>query len=110
MPALPNGSHNMGAKRRGLPKLSSRCQSQELRWECAAMPGVFKPYRRRFYCTAQSTTVRRTTARADNRLLVTSHDELRTLVLSDRRIRHLNFGRRKDTVLTLLRPVLSYST
>lgn len=74
------------------------------------MPGMFKPYRRRFHCTAQSTTVRRTTSPSDNHLLATSHDELRALLLSDRRIRHLNFGRRNDTVLRLLRLVLSYST
>jgi len=67
------------------------------------MPGLLKPYHRRFDCTAQSTTVRRTTSPSDNRLLVTSHDELgAALVLAGRRIRHLKIGRRNDTVLRLL--------
>ena len=41
------------------------------------------------------------------RRLTRSHDELRAaLILAGKRIRHLNFGRRDDPVLTVLRHVL----
>ena len=41
------------------------------------------------------------------RRLTRSHDELRAaLILAGRRIRHLNFGRRDDPVLKVLRTVL----
>jgi hypothetical protein len=41
------------------------------------------------------------------RRLTRSHDELRAaLILAGRRIRHLNFGRRDDPVLKVLRQVL----
>jgi hypothetical protein len=41
------------------------------------------------------------------RRLTRSHDELRAaFIVADIRIRHLNFGRRNDPVLKLLRRVL----
>jgi len=43
----------------------------------------------------------------DIRPLLASHDELRAvLIVAGRRIRHLNFGRRDDPVLKLLRKTL----
>lgn len=75
------------------------------------MPGLLKPYHRPSDCTEQSTNVRRIRSPSHNRLMVTSHDELRTVqVIAGRRIRHLNFGRRNKTVLRLLLPLPSYST